>query len=114
MSDDKFNATVTAHGRTVEFKSALMSGIPEDDESGPMAMFVGRYDLGEFGIMLMCQLRAVNKILTREFEMGDEQAEGFVGFCYENAIRIEDEAREASERGEPFGEHILKMTKDNS
>jgi hypothetical protein len=113
--DDDFNATVTAGGRTVEFKTCLLSGMANDGEDTPMAMFVGRFDLHEFGIILMSQLRAVYKILQREFEMDNPEAEDFVVFCLANAIKIEEEAKRRVARGEAeYGESVLKMTKDNS
>lgn len=113
--DDNFSAIVKAGGREVIFKSCLLSGIAEDGNETPMAMFVGRFHLGEFGVVLMSQLRAVYKLLLREFDMNKLQAEDFVIFCLANAIKVEEEAQERIKNGDPFeGETVTKMTKDNS
>lgn len=118
MSDkvrDDFNAIVTAGGRTIEFKTCLLSGLADDGEDTPMAMFTGKFDLGPFGLVLMSQLRAVYKILVTEFQMDADTAEDFVIFCLANGIKVENESQRRRDNGEiDLGETVLKMTKDNS
>lgn len=117
MSDknNDFIATVTAGGRTIDFKTCLLAGIADDSEDFPMAMFTGKFDLGQFGMVLCTQLRAVYKILLNEFDMDSMQAEDFVIFCLANGIKIENEAQRRRNNGETdYGETVLKMTKDNS